>query len=105
VLMTFLRRRKRGKKRKGQVASVMPFIGAVGEGEGVRCGVRMEERDGRREGGLARRSAAGTGPWPMGMGGLACGAAPSRGGGVTDPWARGHSNGWRGLNRFKFKRI
>jgi hypothetical protein len=31
------------------------------------------------------------------------GIALSRGGGVADPWARGHSNGRRGLNRFKFK--
>jgi hypothetical protein len=54
VVVACLRRRKRGGKRKGWAASVTPFIdmaGGRGRRGGVRGGVRMEERDGRGEGG------------------------------------------------------
>jgi hypothetical protein len=58
-------------KRKGWAAFVMPLIGVAG-GRGRRGGVRgsvhVKERDKRREVGLARRSVAGTGPWPTGTG-------------------------------------
>jgi hypothetical protein len=56
---------REGGKRKGRVTSVMPFIGvAGGRGRkgGVRGGVRVEERDGWREGAQVRRLTAGTGP-------------------------------------------
>jgi hypothetical protein len=71
---------------------------------GVRGGVCMEERDKRRDRGPS--AAVASSPCPTGVGGPHMhGAALSRGGGVADPWAQGHSSGRRGLNRFKFKRI
>jgi hypothetical protein len=94
-------------KRKGRAASMTPFIDAAGgrgRRGGVRGGVCMEERDERRDGGPS--AAVRSSPCPTGVGGPHMrGAALSRGGGVADPWAQGHSNGRRGLNRFKFKRI
>jgi hypothetical protein len=71
VLVACLQRRKIRVKRRGWVALVTPFIGAAGgrgRRGGVRCGVRVEERDERREGGLALRSVAGTGLWPTDVG-------------------------------------
>jgi hypothetical protein len=107
VVVACLRRRKRGGKRKGWAASVTPFIdmaGGRGRRGGVRGGVCMEERDELRDGGPS--AAVRSSPCPTGVGGPHMrGAALSRGGGVADPWAQGHSNGRRGLNRFKFKRI
>jgi hypothetical protein len=73
VLMACLQRRKRGWKRKGRAASVMPFISAAGGsgrrgggGSGVEFAWKREK--GREKGGIAWRSAAGTGPWLMGAG-------------------------------------
>jgi hypothetical protein len=112
VLMACLRRRKRGGKRKGRAASVTSFIGVAGgrgrRGGGVRGGVRIEESEtGGERGALAWRSAVGTGSWPIDVCGRhARGVVPSRGGGVGDPWARGHSNRLRSLSRFqKFQMV
>jgi hypothetical protein len=60
VIVVCLQRRKRGGKRKGWV---------VGEGEGGGSGAESAwKRQTGGEGGLARRSVATTGPWPMGVG-------------------------------------
>jgi hypothetical protein len=58
---------------------------------GSGAGVHVGEKEERRGAGAA----VGTGLWPTGTGGW-----------HADSWARGHSNGRRGLNRFKiFKRF
>jgi hypothetical protein len=97
VIVVCLQRRKRGGKRKGWV---------VGEGEGGGSGAESAwKRETGGEGGGAsaafgghhRRVADGCGQTARAR------AVPSWGGGVADPWARGHSNGWRGLHCFKFK--
>jgi hypothetical protein len=106
VPVTCLRGREdeRGKEKGG--GGIKWLLLTTWQKEGVSgAGVRAEEGEGWRVGGQARRSVAGTGPWPMGASGQHERGA-EQGRQVTDPWARGYSNGWCGLNRFKiFKRF